>query len=134
LSIVTEYSIEYKRQFEEYVSLLFHLAKKSDTEASERVDKVSDMTEAYFDHVEKHADAPQLGRLGYLIILDDLTDTDRMKTRNTEYPILSDEQLQRRDKELVALSWAEEVGTDGVDYRPKTRDYMRKMREISGYY
>lgn len=134
MAIVTIFSVEYKQQFQEYVSLLFYLAKKADTTAEERIEKVSAMTEAYFKHVGKHADWSQLDRLGSLILRDELTDTDRMKVRNNEYPILSDDQLQRRDAELVSLKWADEVGIDGRDHRPKTRDTMRKLREISGYY
>jgi len=134
LSIVTTFSVEYKRQFEEYVTLLFYLAKKSDPPVDERIRKVREITEAYFAHVGRHADWPQLDRLGSLVLRDELTDTDRMKSRNNEYPILSDDQTQRRDAEIIPMKWADEVGIDGRDHRPKTRDSMRKLREISGYY
>jgi hypothetical protein len=134
LAIVTIFSVEYKQQFSEYVSLLFYLAKRSETTVEERVEKVCAMTEAYFKHVGKHADWAQLDRLGSLILRDELTDTDRMKSRNNEFPILSEDQIQRRDAETIPLKWADEVGVDGRDHRPRTRDSMRKLREISGYY
>ena len=134
MSITMIFSIDYKAQFSEYVSLLFYLAKTGESTAEERVFKVRSMTEAYFNHVGKHADWAQLDRLGYLILRDDLADNDRMKSRNTEYPILSDDQIQRRVSELVSLNCADSVATDGQDYRIKTRDSNRKMREISGNY
>lgn len=134
MAIVTKFSTEYKKQFSEYVSLLFYLAKKGDSTVTERIQKVDDLTEAYFNHVGKHADWYQLERLGYLILYDDMADTDRMKARNSEYPVLSDDQLRRREVELVSFVLAAEVGIDGRDHRPKTRDSMRKFREMCGYY
>lgn len=134
MSITTIFSIDYKAQFSEYVSLLFHLAKTGESTAEERVRKVGELTEAYFSHVGKHADWAQLDRLGSLILRDELTDPHPDKMTLEEYPIMSESQRDERAIKEVSLIWADEVATDGRDYRLQTRDSNRKMREISGNY
>lgn len=54
-----------------------------------------------------------------------------MKVRNTEYPFLSDDQMRRRENGEVSAILAEDVATDGRDYRPRTRDINRKHREMT---
>ncbi|MGM7680962.1 hypothetical protein ACSVDA_02290 [Cytobacillus sp. Hm23] len=48
-----------------------------------------------------------------------------------EYLIMSDMQEEERHNDEVSLTWAESVSTDGRDYRAQTRDYRRKMRNLS---
>lgn len=130
MSIINTYTIEYKDQFSEYVSLLFYLAKRSKTTPEQRIDRVKVMTDSYVEHTGLRPDHPQLDRLATLILRDELTDKDRMKSRNNEYPILSDDQLERRQSEEVSLVLAMEVGSDGRDYRPQTRQNLRILKNL----
>lgn len=84
-------------QFKEYVNLLFYLAAQAPTSADERVAKVTQLTEAYFECRGEHADGRQLDRLATLILRDDLVDGRPDKVALTKYPILSDNQKRRRD-------------------------------------
>lgn len=66
-------------------------------------------------------DTALLDRLADAILDEELTDPHPDKVTNTEYPFMSEWQLDlRRDKE-TGLKAAEETGTDGRDYRKPTR-------------
>jgi hypothetical protein len=95
---------------------------------------ITELIEAYIESNGSVPDVYYLGKLTDLMLREELRDPDPYKVQHNEYPILSDRQFERRRENEVPLKWAEEVGTDGIDYRPKTRDNMRKMREVNGYY
>lgn len=63
-----------------------------------------------------------LDRLADAVMDEEITDPNPYKVQHTEYPFFSQRQLDlRRDRE-TSLKAAEEVGTDGRDYRvPKRR-------------
>jgi hypothetical protein len=71
-----------------------------------------------------------LERMSDLALCEELTDNDRMKVRNNEYPFFSETQLARRQEGVharsgtsgeVPLSAAESIGTDGKSYAVPTR-------------
>jgi len=85
------------------------------------------------DYIEAHGKRPepaQLDRLATLCLYEEVTDNDRMKMRNNEFPIASDRQLERRDAELVGETWAESIAVDGRDHAKQTRNYRRKLRNL----
>jgi len=127
--IIDVFTLEYKEQANEYVDILFALAKKKDSTPAERIERVEVLTESYFDRVGMHADGPVLERLASLILYDEITDPDVHKVSHNEAPILSERQQFRRQRSEVNDAWLEYQGIDGKDYRIKTRDSNRNFRE-----
>lgn len=134
MTIIPQFTPHLARtQAHEQISLLWTLAKaakKAGNSAlvSDIVAKTSEITERYYENCGKHAPSDVLERLATLILFDDMTDEDRMKARSTEYAILSDDQLGRRERGEVSEVWAESVATDGRDYALPTRENRRKLR------
>lgn len=90
---------------------------------AERISAVGRYTEE-----NPQLDGNQLERLADYILREELTDTDRMKSRNNEYPFMSERQIDRRRAEEVPLKVAEEVGIDGRNYREPVKR-KRTFRE-----
>jgi len=121
----------YKQQFIDYVRLLSFLAKKSSTTYKQRIQKVSEVTNAYITQTGTMPDTLPLDKLSDLILFDDLHDRNPHKSAHSECPILSAKQLDRRrfggrgeDSNMVgetSLAEAENIGTDGRDYRYPNR-------------
>ena len=97
-----------------------------------RMDFAESLTEDYFAEHGKMPDGTILDRLATLILQDELADTDRMKMRNNEYPLLSEDQEKYRKDDERSMKAAQDVAVDGADYRVKTRDSNRRMREVYG--
>lgn len=134
MTIVSEFNYgQSTKQFEEYTSLLFAIAKAGDgkTDVQGRIGAVERMSDAFITCRGTRPDSTQLDRLASLILRDELTDKNEHKMAQQEYPLLSDRQQERRHRGEVSARWTESVAIDGRDYQPKTRDYMRKLREIS---
>lgn len=132
-TITTEFNYgQSSTQFAEYVSLLFAIAKAGDgkTNVQGRIAAVQRMTDAYFACRGERPAITQLDRLASLILRDELTDKHPDKMTREEYPIMSDSQREERLDDEVSELWTQSVAVDGRDYQPKTRDYMRKLREI----
>lgn len=114
----------YKETFEDAV---VDIIAEDITDRNERMKAIEALTEAYVDDVGVRPDTTQLERLTDYILREELTDTHPDKVTNTEYPFMSEWQLDlRRDKE-TGLKAAEETGTDGQDYR------VPKRRRRTGY-
>ncbi|WP_018755181.1 hypothetical protein [Paenibacillus terrigena] len=62
----------------------------------ERTAAVNDLIEAYVSATGERPDSTQLERLTDYILLEDLTDPNPHKVSQTEYPILSNVQMDRR--------------------------------------
>lgn len=93
---------------------------------TERIAAVHALTEAYTDSTGVRPDGVQLERLADYILREELTDPDPYKVANSEYPFLSERQLELRRKREVPLKVAEETGTDGKNYvRPRRRKRSR---------
>jgi hypothetical protein len=95
-----------------------------------RLVKIEKLTEEYFAKTGEMPDAIALERLSDLCLYEELTDSDRMKVRNNEYPFLSETQMARRQEGLharggtsgeVPLSAADSLGSDGRNYGIPTR-------------
>lgn len=48
-----------------------------------------------------------------------------------EYPVMSASQQDRRKGTEAPFVWSESYDANGVDHAPRTRDYMRKVRQNS---
>lgn len=117
--------LDYKAEFRDAVT---ELIAQDIADRTERMAAVNALTDAYIDSVEVPPDSAELERLTDYILREELTDTDRMKTRNTEYPFLSEHQFERRRANEVPFDVAEEYGTDGRNYGLPTRR-KRSKRE-----
>lgn len=128
------FTSDYNADMHRHIDGLFSAAKTLDTSREDRLQASDDLVESYVAHTGRRPQGTALERLATLILRDELTDTDRMKVRNNEYPFLSDDQMRRREEGEVSAILAEDVATDGRDYRPRTRDNNRKFREMTREY
>ncbi|WP_145412485.1 hypothetical protein [Paenibacillus xylanexedens] len=116
----------YKAKFADKVTEIVGLGIEDRTE---RMAAVSALIDSYVAVHGVSPDAAQLDRLSDYILREELTNTDRMKSRNEEYPFLSERQFERRRENEVPLEVAEEYGADGRNYRvPKRR--KRSTKEL----
>lgn len=127
--ITSVFTSKFKEQSDEYINLLFKLAKMGDSMVEERIEKVYVVTEAYYDRVGQHMASEKLDRLSTLILYDDHHDTTPYKVKNTEYPSLNWRQLKRRSELDVGDRWFDTIGSEGTDYRLQTRTANRDRRE-----
>lgn len=128
-SIVAVFTEDFNVQADEYINLLFHLAKRSNSTADERIYKVKELTEAYFKKTGWHMDSQKLDRLATLILWDDNKDTDQHKVKHTEYPSFNHRQMIRRKQKEASDVWLDTIGSDKRNYRVPTRYNNRAMRE-----
>ncbi|HDR3899203.1 TPA: hypothetical protein QCO88_001709 [Bacillus cereus] len=93
---------DYKTQFETYVTMLINTLRESNSSAISnrdvRAKEIKSLTDAYVASIGERPEPKQLEHLADLLIYEELHDTDRMKVRNNEYPIMSDTQIQRRQE------------------------------------
>jgi len=114
------------------ITTRFKRYKREKTSRQERMDFAQELTDDYLYLHGKIPPTMVLDRLATLILQDELADMDRMKMRNNEYPLLSATQREYREEVERSLKAAQDVAVDGTDYRVKTRDSNRRMREIYG--
>lgn len=100
----------HNEQIHAYINVLNALLRKHKKEgrpvcATERIDHVNELTEAYFAQVGIMPKEAALERLSYIILFDELTDNHPDKVTREEYPIMSDDQDDRR-------KWRERVAED----------------------
>lgn len=110
----------------------FREFRNSRTDRKQRMAFAGELTERYFAKHGKMPDGAVLDRLGTLILQDELADTHPDKMTREEYPLLSDSQADERYADERSLKAAQDVATDGSDYRVRTRDSNRRMREVYG--
>lgn len=128
------FSSNYNADMQRHIDDLYMAAKTLLTSRQERLQASDDLVEAYVSYTDKRPDGTALGRLATLILRDEAIDPDVHKVAHTEYPFHSARQARRREEEATPYAIAQDVATDGRDYRIKTRDSNRKMREINGDY
>ena len=121
-----------KQEAHDLITDEFKYYKALKTSREHRLKFAEELTERLFEQNGEMPSSSILERLATLILQDELTDRERMKARNTEYPILSTDQEKRRNKGKRSMTAAEEVATDGFNYRIRTRDSNRRMREAFG--
>lgn len=68
-----------------------------------RIKQVSDMLEQYYKDLGEYPKSKVLENLGSYIIVHELKNKDVDKVANTEYPIMSDIQLKRRNRKQVLM-------------------------------
>lgn len=110
----------------------FTLFKRTQTDRASRINFSNRLTERYFDINGKIPPVAVLDRLATLILQDELADKHADKMTRNEYPLLSDRQRDTRGRDERSLYAASDVATDGQDYRIKSRDSNRRMRECFG--
>jgi hypothetical protein len=127
--------MDVKTKLHEDITQLQADTKRGELPREVRLVKIEDLTEAYYAKTGEMPDAVALERLADLVLYEELTDDDRMKVRNNEYPFLSETQLARRQEGLharggtsgeVPLSAADSVGSDGKSYGIPTRRERNK--------
>jgi hypothetical protein len=120
----------YKAQLHESITKLQQLTRLGGVSRENRFYTAKNLSEWYFAKTGEMPDAVAIERLANICLHEELTDSDRMKARNNEYPILSETQLARRQEGLharggtsgeVPLSAADSLGTDGKNYGMPTR-------------
>jgi hypothetical protein len=126
---------DYKTQLHEDITKLQTATKRGELPREVRIGKINSLIEEYFGKTGEMPDTVALERLADLVLYEELTDDDRMKVRNNEYPFLSETQLARRQEGLharggtsgeVPLSAADSVGSDGKSYGIPTRRERNK--------
>lgn len=130
--------IDYKTALHEDITKLQAATKRGEFPRELRIEKIDQLTEDYYRLAGEMPDSVALERLTDLILYEEITDNDRMKVRNNEYPFLSNEQLARRQEGKhsrsstlsgeVPLGAADSVGVDGRSYSQPTRK-VRNSRE-----
>lgn len=106
--------------------------KRTQTDRASRIDFSNRLTERYLAINDKIPPVAVLDRLATLILQDELADKHADKMTRNEYPLLSDRQRETRGRDERSLYAASDVATDGQDYRIKSRDSNRHMRECFG--
>lgn len=93
-----------------------------------RMCAIQALTDEYVIATGERPDPAQLERLTDYVLREEILDDHPDKLTRQEYPFFSERQLMRRHTKERPLKVAEEVGTDGRDYRiPKRR--KRSYRE-----
>ncbi len=108
---------DYNVDMQRHIDALFTAALYVGTSREQRLQAVDDLIEAYIAFTGKRPNNVALGRLGSLLLRDELTDATPYKTRNTEYPFESIHKEKRYNDGLTSFSHTETIGTDGRDYR-----------------
>lgn len=106
--------------------------KREQTSREHRMKFAEQITEKFFAERGEMPSASVLDRLGTLILQDELADKDIHKMTHNERPLLSTRQQDRRYDNERSMKAAQDVAVDGTDYRVKTRDSNRRLREIFG--
>jgi hypothetical protein len=120
---------DYKAKLHEDITQLQTATKRGEMPRELRLVKIEALTEEYFAKAGEMPDALALERMADLCLYEELTDTDRMKVRNNEYPFFSETQFEERRKVEASFKLSEEHGVDGRNYKPPVRR-DRSNREI----
>lgn len=118
---------DYKTKLHEDITALQQATKRGEMPREVRMVKIEQLTEDYYAKTGEMPDEKTLERLADLCLYEELTDTDRMKVRNNEYPFLSEHQFEERHNGEASFKLSEEHGVDGRNHKPPTR------RDRTGY-
>ena len=129
-AIIGDYNVETNQTTHNAITSAFNDFKRIGTARLWRMSYADELTELYFERHSKIPPIQILDRLATLILQDELADPDLYKMKRNEYPLLSSRQQERRHGDERSEKAAQDVATDGVDYRIKTRDSNRRMREL----
>jgi hypothetical protein len=119
---------DYKAKLHEDITQLQTETKRGELPREVRLVKIEQLTEAYYAKAGEMPDAVALERLSDLCLYEELTDDDRMKVRNNEYPFLSEHQFDRRDNVESAVG-------DDIDSSPADgRKHSKPIRRVRSDY
>jgi hypothetical protein len=121
--------MDVKTKLHEDITQLQQATKRGELPREVRLVKIDELTEEYFTRTGAVPDAIALERLADLCLYEEITDNDRMKVRNNEYPFFSETQFEERRKSETSFKLSEEQGVDGRNYKPPGRR-DRSNREI----
>lgn len=118
----------YREEFEQRVTLFL-----SDFE-SNRGKRIALINEMINDYVTKYSEAPpssQLERLADAIMDEEINDRHPDKMSRSEYPIMSQRQLDRRYEREYSLDLAENYDVTGKNYgKPERRHRIAKEQRF----
>lgn len=113
---------DYKTEFKSYVDLLFD--KIATISKAQRLKLVEGLTESYFHITGEAPNGGQLDRLASFILHDDLEGNRKSNKKKTvEYSILSDRQMDTRERGEADERLAQNYGTDGKKHGRGTRNH-----------
>ncbi|EMT54736.1 hypothetical protein I532_03990 [Brevibacillus borstelensis AK1] len=112
---------DYKSAFSAAVSELTASNRANPIPRSERMALIEALTDEYVASTGERPDVAELERLADAVLYEELTDSHPDKVTRTEYPIMSEQQLARRQNASAPLHAAHYEGTDGRNYRVPTR-------------
>ncbi|MEH7246483.1 hypothetical protein V7114_06745 [Neobacillus niacini] len=118
-----------KTKLHEAITQLQQATKRGEMPREVRLGEIEALTEEYFVKAGEWPDSTALERMADLCLWEELTDNDRMKVRNNEYPFFSETQFEERRKSETSFKLSEEQGVDGRNHKPPTRR-DRSNREI----
>ncbi|MDQ0174399.1 hypothetical protein [Bacillus chungangensis] len=116
---------KYTEDFQRYVDELY---ENPIADRQKRIETVDQLINDYVQATGKRPAGAQLDRLATLILREELTDMHPDKMSRAEYPLLSPSQQGRRHSGERSFKLAEEVATDGRDYRLPTRLNRRILK------
>jgi hypothetical protein len=111
----------HKEELHEAITQLQQVTKRGELPRELRLGKIEALAEDYYAKAGEMPDAVALERMADLCLYEELTDTDRMKVRNNEYPFFSETQFEERRKVEASFKLSEEQGVDGRNYKPPVR-------------
>jgi hypothetical protein len=114
---------DYKTQLHEDITQLQAATKRGELPRELRLVKIEALAEEYFASAGEWPDSVALERLSDLCLYEELTDDDRMKVRNNEYPFLSEHQFDRRDN--VESAVGSEIDGSPADGRKHSKPIRR---------
>lgn len=124
---MTQYN-DYKTQFNEDTTALIDANIEDRTE---RMAAVQALIDRYVETNGEIPDRAQLERLSDYILREELTNPNRMKVRDEEYPFLSARQLERRQDYEYSIDLAESYDTDGTNCaKPERRHRTAKEQRF----
>jgi hypothetical protein len=112
---------DYKAQLHEAITHLQAETRRGELPRVIRFSHIEGLIEWYFASTGEMPDAIALERMSDLCLYEELTDTDRMKVRNNEYPFFSETQFEERRRVEASFKLSEEQGVDGRNYKPPVR-------------
>lgn len=116
---------DYKSAFSAAVS---ELITQRIEDRAERMATIQTLVTEYIESVGLNPDVGELERLANEILYEELTDDHPDKMSREEYPIMSEDQYERRRKDEVSFErLSDSLANDEMDYRKPTR------RPRSGY-
>lgn len=96
------------------------------SDVNNRMKFADSLIERYFLARGERPSKQDLDRLATFLLLDELSDTNRHKMKEAEYPTMSDRMERGRRESEVSFVNAEEVGIDRRSYRRPTRTIRKK--------